>query len=60
MTGEVALTDIYFPGCQSVTGVLTDTIRELLGEEWNDEVEAAWHDGLDAVAGAMMKGAGAT
>lgn len=41
----------------AVTGVLVDTIRDVLGADWNEEVEAAWHDGLDAVAGAMMQGA---
>ncbi|MEZ5292389.1 MAG: protein kinase [Vicinamibacterales bacterium] len=40
----------------AVTGVLVDTIREMLGADWNDEVESAWHEGLDAVAGAMMQG----
>ncbi|MEZ5419186.1 MAG: protein kinase [Vicinamibacterales bacterium] len=41
----------------AVTGVLVDTIREMLGTDWNDEIESAWHDGLDAVAAAMMQGA---
>ncbi|MGE0041936.1 MAG: protein kinase [Vicinamibacterales bacterium] len=43
---------------QIVTAVILDTLRETLGARWTDEVEAAWHDGLEAIA-AVMIGAGA-
>ncbi|MEZ5421045.1 MAG: globin domain-containing protein [Vicinamibacterales bacterium] len=44
----------------AVTGVLIDTIRDTLDTDWSDEVEAAWHDGLEAIASAMTQGAAAS
>jgi hemoglobin-like flavoprotein len=39
---------------QAVTHALLDTIRELSGDGWSEELEAAWHDGIDAIARTMM------
>jgi len=38
----------------AVTSTLLDTIREMLGNDWNDAVQEAWADGLEAVSRTMM------
>ncbi|MDP1569198.1 MAG: protein kinase [Vicinamibacterales bacterium] len=40
----------------AVTGVLLDAIRTAMGDGWTEELENAWHDGLEAVANIMMAG----
>ena len=32
-----------------------ETIRLSLGAEWNEEMEAAWHDGIEAIVAAMTR-----
>ena len=39
----------------AVAGVLMDTLRDALGGGWTEEVEAAWHDGLEAIARTMLQ-----
>ena len=43
---------------QAVTSTLLDTLRRTMGEEWTEEVEAAWHDGLEAIARTMIRAQG--
>jgi hemoglobin-like flavoprotein len=43
----------------AVTSTLVDTMREVHGEGWSDEIEEAWSDGLEAVANVMMSAAAA-
>jgi hemoglobin-like flavoprotein/tRNA A-37 threonylcarbamoyl transferase component Bud32 len=40
----------------AVTGVLVDVLREAAGDDWSDELDSAWLDGLDAVSAAMVAG----
>lgn len=39
----------------AVTSTLIATLRDTLGEEWTDEVDEAWHDGLEAVTSVMLR-----
>jgi hemoglobin-like flavoprotein/Ran GTPase-activating protein (RanGAP) involved in mRNA processing and transport/tRNA A-37 threonylcarbamoyl transferase component Bud32 len=39
---------------QAVTQALLDTIRELSGDDWTEDLETAWHDGIEAIAKTMM------
>ncbi|HSK08182.1 MAG TPA: protein kinase [Vicinamibacterales bacterium] len=43
---------------QAVTSSLLETLRRMLGEDWTEEVEAAWHDGLEAIARTMIRAHG--
>jgi len=38
----------------AVSAVMLETLQGALGPAWTDEVEAAWHDGLDAISRAML------
>lgn len=40
---------------RAVVTTLIDVLREMSGTAWNEELEAAWHDALMAVAGTMLK-----
>lgn len=46
----------------AVNAVLLDVIRQAVGSDWNEDVEDAWREGLDAISNVMMSarpGAGA-
>jgi Ran GTPase-activating protein (RanGAP) involved in mRNA processing and transport/hemoglobin-like flavoprotein len=38
----------------AVSSTLLDVIRETLGNNWNDSVQEAWSDGLEAISRVMM------
>lgn len=46
---------VYPSHYQAVTGVLLEALRDAMGEVWSDELEAAWHDGLESIAAAMLE-----
>lgn len=39
----------------AVTSTLLDTIKAMLGNEWNEAIQEAWTDGLEAVSRTMMQ-----
>jgi len=39
---------------QAVTSTMLDAIRQTLGDRWTEDVENAWHDGLEAVSAIML------
>ncbi|MGE0864111.1 MAG: protein kinase [Vicinamibacterales bacterium] len=39
----------------AVAGILLETLRAASGGGWSDDLEAAWHDGLQAICAAMMQ-----
>jgi hemoglobin-like flavoprotein/Ran GTPase-activating protein (RanGAP) involved in mRNA processing and transport len=41
----------------AVTSTLLDTLAATLGADWTDELEEAWHEGLQAVAAVMLRAA---
>ena len=39
----------------AVTSTLLATLRDVAGDAWTDEVDDAWHDGLEAVVSVMLR-----
>lgn len=39
----------------AVTGILLETLRVAMGAGWSEDLEAAWHDGLQAICAAMLQ-----
>jgi len=39
-------------------GIIADTLRELLGADWSDEIEGAWRTMLVEIEGIVAQGAG--
>ncbi len=39
----------------AVTSTLIATLKNTLGDDWTDDLDEAWHKGLDAVASVMMR-----
>jgi serine/threonine protein kinase/hemoglobin-like flavoprotein/Ran GTPase-activating protein (RanGAP) involved in mRNA processing and transport len=46
---------VYPSHYQAVVTAMLDTLKEVLAEAWTAELEDAWHDGLEAIAGTMMR-----
>jgi hemoglobin-like flavoprotein/Ran GTPase-activating protein (RanGAP) involved in mRNA processing and transport/tRNA A-37 threonylcarbamoyl transferase component Bud32 len=46
---------VYPSHYQAATSVLVEAIRDTMGGLWTEDLEAAWHDGLEAVATAMIE-----
>jgi hemoglobin-like flavoprotein/Ran GTPase-activating protein (RanGAP) involved in mRNA processing and transport/tRNA A-37 threonylcarbamoyl transferase component Bud32 len=40
---------------QAVAVTMMETLREVLGPRWSTEIDDAWHDGLAAIGGVMMR-----
>ncbi len=39
----------------AVTSCLLDTLKRTLGDRWTDEIDDAWHEGLEAVTSVMLE-----
>ena len=46
---------VYASHYQAVSGTMLDAIRQTLGHAWSEDVERAWHDGLEAVTAVMLR-----
>ncbi len=39
----------------ALNGIILEALREALGEDWNDEVDDAWREGLEALTRVMLE-----
>jgi hemoglobin-like flavoprotein/Ran GTPase-activating protein (RanGAP) involved in mRNA processing and transport len=46
---------VYPSHYQAFVTTMIDTLRDILGSAWTPDMEDAWHDGLEAIASAMMR-----